>query len=88
MRKSVVGSHAVARRQRARAAFLEWRGPVEEAARAQAIQGLPTILWKGHTLYTIRCQGKTGRGPHVVHVPEHLLWALIDFRAYRCPYHA
>jgi len=52
------------------------------------IQTLPVVLWKGRTVYTIRCVGVRGKGPHVVNVPEALLWCLIDPRQYYCPFHA
>ncbi len=60
----------------------------EARRRAEQIRALPTREWKGHTLYTIRCHGTRGKGPHDCHVPESLLWSLMDFRAYRCVFHA
>lgn len=56
--------------------------------RQQEIDALPTMTWKGRTLYTIRCCGVSGKGQHAVNVPELLLWSLIDLRRYFCPYHA
>lgn len=53
--------------------------------RARDIDALPTVEWKGRTLYTLKCDGPW---PHLVHVPEHQLWHLIDLRAFRCPFHA
>lgn len=61
--------------------------PDGEERRAAEIAALPQVEWKGRTLYTIRCHGKSGRGPHDVNVPASLLWQLIDIRAYCCPYH-
>lgn len=87
-RPVTVSAREVRQVARARAAFRELRGPGEEAARAQAIASLPTVAWKGRTLYTIQCSGETGRGPHLRHVPESLLWALVDLQAHRCPFHA
>jgi hypothetical protein len=72
----------------ARAFFRDVRGAEAEAVRAQEIEALPTVEWKGHTLRTIRCTGTTGKGPHAMHVPERALWVLIDWRNYRCVYHA
>lgn len=76
-----------ARLERARAAFRLFR-PGEERQRATQIAALPQVAWRGRALYTLRCQGDFGRGPHDVNVPEAHLWALIDFRAFRCPFHA
>lgn len=58
------------------------------AERRAFIASLPTVNWKGRTLYTLRCNGTTGRGPHDVNVPPSLLWCLIEPRAYRCQFHA
>lgn len=76
-----------ARLDRARAAFREWRGDAETAQRAVEIARLPVVVWRGRQLFTVRCHGTTGKGPHDCNVPEALLWALIDLRAFRCPYH-
>lgn len=72
---------------RARAAFLAWRGTEGDAERAAAIAALPTVVWRGHTLYSLTCCAEYGKGPHVVNVPEAVLWALIDLRMFRCPWH-
>lgn len=80
---------ASARAARAALVCYEAMGePGRVAQRQREIAALPTVEWKGRTLYTIRCTGTTGKGPHVLNVPEALLWALIDLRAFRCPYHA
>ena len=81
-------SHPELRAARARLAFAELRDAGEIAARENAIRALPVVAWKGRTLYTIRCQGTSGRGPHDTNVPESTLWAVLDFRAFRCPFHA
>lgn len=81
-------SHAAVRAERARLAFLEGCGEAAADRRAREIASLPLVVWKGRTLRTLRCNGETGRGPHDVNVPEQHLWALIDLRAFRCPYHA
>lgn len=85
--KRAVGLHPDRQDQRARDAFVELRGAADAAGRAAQIAALPTVIWKGRTLRTIRCHGTTGKGPHDVHVPDAVLWALIDLRAYCCPYH-
>lgn len=69
------------------AAFIEMRGLIEAFQRFDQMRALPQVEWKGKTLYTIRCHGTRGKGPHTVHVPESVLWSLIDIRAFRCPYH-
>lgn len=55
--------------------------------RADAIAALPTVNWKGRTLYTLRCHGTSGKGPHNVNVPLALVWHLIDLRRFFCVYH-
>lgn len=55
--------------------------------RAREIIALPVVEWRGKRLCTIRCNGTTGKGPHDVHVPESLLWALLSLTHYRCVYH-
>ena len=59
--------------------------PVEQ--RQAEIDALPTVEWRGRTLYTITCHGQRGKGHHQVNVPESLLWQLISIRRYVCPYH-
>lgn len=56
--------------------------------RAAEIAALPTVEWKGRTLYTLRCHGTRGKGPHDVNLPESLLWNLIGLTHYCCVYHA
>ena len=70
----------------ARAAFRDFH-PEGEAQREREIAALPAVAWRGKVLRTITCTGETGKGPHPVNVPESLLWALIDVRRFRCPYH-
>lgn len=81
-------SHADQRIARARAAFREYSNGRSEQQRAAQIAALQTIDWQGRRLYTIRCHGTTGRGPHDVNVPEDMLWALIDIDTFICPFHA
>ena len=85
--KPASGKHPIQQAARARSAFVAARGAEAEARRLAEIEGLPVVEWKGRTLRTIRCTGTTGRGPHDVHVPEALLWSLMDVARYRCPYH-
>jgi hypothetical protein len=65
-----------------------WLGPIRAAARAAEIATLPVVVWKGRTLYTLQCQGISGKGPHAVNVPLALVWHLIDLQRFFCPYHA
>ena len=83
-----VGLHLARQTATARAAFLELRGAVETERRAEMIAGLPSKDWKGKTVYALRCNGTTGRGPHVMFVTEAALWALIEPAAFRCPFHS
>ena len=63
-------------------------GPERAAKREAEIAALPTVAWKGQTLYTLRCHGVSGKGPHDVNVPLALLWHLISFKRFLCVYHA
>jgi hypothetical protein len=81
------GRHPTRIADRAREYFVEVCGPGRAFIRQLEINRLPTVEWKGTRLYTLRCHGKTGKGPHDHHVPEAVLWSLIDLRAFRCPYH-
>jgi len=74
--------------------FEAMRSPEQVAEREAYIASLPAVEWRGprgdkppRILRTLRCHGETGRGPHDVHVPESLLWALIDPTRYHCVYH-
>lgn len=72
---------------RARAAFVEIRGQADAVVRAQQIAALPTVVWRGHTLYTLRCDGGYGRGPHQLNVREQVLWSLMTLGVFHCPFH-
>lgn len=87
MKSTTHGSLLPIRAFKARAAFLDMRGPAAFVQRFYEIQQLPTAQHRGRSLRTLRCQGTTGRGPHDLNVPEYILWAVIDFRAFRCPFH-
>jgi hypothetical protein len=73
--------------RRTRAAFVIFRGASAVLERTEAIARLPTKLWRGRPVFLIRCHGDYGKGPHDVWLPERVLWALIDFDGYRCPFH-
>ncbi len=87
LKSTMHGSHMDARARRCREMFLETRGEAETVKREAEIAALPVVIWKGRTLYTLRCHGDYGKGPHDMNVPLYVPWALIDFRAFRCPYH-
>lgn len=84
---SLVGLHVKRQARTARRSFIEIRSYAEARVRARQIALLPKVAWKDVQLYTIRCRGASGKGPHAVNVPEGLLWALINIRDFRCPYH-
>jgi hypothetical protein len=70
-----------------RADYCDLYGPARTAKREQEIAALPRVTWKGHTLFTIRCTGDFGKGPHDYNVPESVLWNLMAFSRFRCAYH-
>lgn len=82
-----VGLHEQRQLETSRGAAKEWLSDLEVAQREREIAALPTIQWAGRTLYTIRCAGSYGNGPHVVNVPESLLWSLIDVNHFLCAFH-
>lgn len=55
--------------------------------RETEIAALPRVMWKGTMLHSLTCHGDFGRGPHLMNVPESLLWHLIHFSRFRCAYH-
>lgn len=63
-------------------------GSVRAAKRQQEIDALPMVVWKGRTLYSLECQGTSGRGHHIVNVPLMMVWHLISLRRFFCPWHA
>ena len=83
-----LGLHPEQQTARACQAFVEARGSAASVRRAAEITALPLVAWKGRDLRTLRCHATFGNGPHDVNVPEALLWAVIDLRAWRCPHHA
>jgi hypothetical protein len=71
-----------------RACRLHWEmTPAFMLHRAREIARLPQVEWKGRRLYTIRCHGDFGKGPHDMNVPEALLWSLRSLQFFLCPYH-
>jgi hypothetical protein len=85
--KAAFGPHEDRQAGTARAAFRACRSEGAELEREREIAALPVVEWRGRRLRTVFCNGETGKGPHVVNVPESLLWALVDVRKYRCPFH-
>ena len=67
--------------------FYDIYGDAGTAKREAQIAELPKVEWNGRTLYTLRCQGDYGKGPHDMNVPESLLWNLIDLGVFYCPFH-
>jgi hypothetical protein len=63
-------------------------GPARTAQRQAEIDALPSVVWKGRTLYTLRCSGTSGKGPHNVNVPLAMLWHLLSLTRFYCVYHA
>ena len=88
LRSTTTSPHDLRYLPRDMATFREWRGQMDYMIRSAEIAALPRVVWRGRTLYTLRCNGTTGKGPHDVNVPERLLWNLIELRAFVCPYHA
>ena len=66
----------------------DFLGPELTARREAEIAALPTITWRGRTLYTLRCNGTSGKGPHDLHVPLLMVWHLIHLSRFFCVYHA
>ena len=71
-----------------RAELLELGGPARVVRREEEISALPIVIWNGRMLYTLRCCGSSGRGPHPMNVPLALVWSLIRLAPWFCPYHA
>jgi hypothetical protein len=67
--------------------FCRVMGHDRHKKRKREIAALPKVPWRGKTLYTLRCQGDFGRGPHDMNVPRSLLWHLIDLGRYLCAFH-
>lgn len=63
-------------------------GQDRTVAREAEIAALPTVEWKGRTLYTLRCCGTSGKGSHDVNVPLMMVWHLISLKRFFCVYHA
>ena len=82
-----LGSQLLARHARAQTAFVDAYGDEAACQRQAQINTLPAVEWKGKALRTIQCRGDYGKGPHGQHVPEYLLWSLIDVQYWLCPFH-
>lgn len=87
MSHGAASPHAEAKAKRTHQFFIEVMGEGAAVTRAEEIERLPIVHWKGKTLRTLRCQGRTGRGPHDCNVPESLLWSLISLRDFHCVFH-
>ena len=85
---SHVGRKAGLSANRVIAAARAFLGPVGVCIRDAEIAALPTVEWKGRTLYTLRCQGTSGKGHHDVHVPLAHVWHLVWLDRFFCVYHA
>lgn len=85
--KQAVSRHEDRVLDTAKRAFIDIQGVDAAPQRAREIAALPAVNWKGRALYTVRCDGPYGKGPHDVNLPESVLWALIDVRHCLCPYH-
>ena len=87
----IVGTAAARHHDRvlgtARVAFVEVRGADAVETRAREIAALPSKDWRGVRVFRLACEGPFGRGPHVLWVPEYVLWSLIDLGHYVCAYH-
>lgn len=75
------------RRAAAIAAFIEARDWEEAVIRAAEIACLPVVWFKGQPLRQVVCRGTTGKGNHVLNVPEWMLWVRIAVAPWYCPYH-
>lgn len=86
-KKRAVGLHPEAHLRRARAFFIDLEGVAAAEKRAAEIAALPAVAWKGHTLRTVRCAAEFGQGPHLIHLPEAVLWSLFRLDHFVCPWH-
>jgi hypothetical protein len=86
--KRAAGLHPEAQARRSRLNARVLMGRAWYLKREAEIAALPRVMWKGVQLYTIRCDARSGRGPHLLNVPPSLLWQLVSIPDYLCPYHA
>jgi hypothetical protein len=82
------GLHPDAQARRAEQGAIELMGLFWWACRRGELARLPTVQWKGQTLYTLRCCATSGRGSHLLNVPESLIWQIVSLKGFYCPYHA
>lgn len=87
-KRNAVGLHPERERRAAFNAYAQFMGRAATEGRWRAIEALPRAEWRGRHLRSLRCHGVSGKGPHIVNVPESLLWALISLDRYLCPFHA
>jgi hypothetical protein len=86
--KTVIARHEERIVAEMRRLYLGWYGADALARRERELAALPAVEWKGRTLRAIQCHGDYGKGPHVVNLPESVLWNLLGFDRYRCVYHS
>lgn len=75
------------RLERLRSEYLQDLGPRAARRREAEIAALPSKVWRGRRVFAIRCNADFGRGPHTMWLEEAWLWALIDLKRFRCPFH-
>ena len=63
------------------------RSGFDPVVRQAEIDALPTKTWNQWPVFRILCHGQRGRGPHWMWVNEAILWSLISFDCFVCPYH-
>ena len=85
--KTVVAKHEDRIVSQMRVWFAGCFGAAGVLRREREIAALPLVEWKGRSLRSIQCHGDYGKGPHVVNLPESVLWNLIGLDNYRCVYH-
>ena len=73
---------------RAKALLRRTAGLNVAVQRARAITALESKIRRGVRVYRLTCCGPFGKGPHKQFVPASLLWSLIGFNGWRCPFHA
>lgn len=91
-----LGSHVSLRNQRSEQVFRELEGDQAADVRRHQIAALPFKEWRGPkgdrpptTVYRLCCLGGFGKrnDGHEVWVPLSVLWQLISFDHFLCPFH-
>ena len=68
--------------------FSEFYGVKAEMQRTREITDKPSKVWRGRTVYLMRCEGDFGKGPHDMWIEEHWLWSLVSIQSgFLCPFH-